>query len=102
MADVDFTIDDAKLTQLIGNSPQTKALVERYATKVASRANSMSAGFRTKVYQRPGEDKPVGGKAPKYKVDVKKKGRYPVGIVVTGNYAAIKDNHLHNTLAKSL
>lgn len=102
MADVEFTIDDAKLDRLVGNSQATQALVAKRTQQVASRANAMGAGFRTGYYHRDHQSPAVGGTAPTYKADVQKRGKSPVGIVVTGNYAAMKDNHLHNTLLKAL
>lgn len=102
MADVEFKIDDDALANLVGGSQGTFSLVARKTDAVASNANAMSAGFRTGFYHRDHKSPAVGGTQPHYKHDVQRRGRNPVGIVVTGNYAAMKDNHLHNTLLKSL
>lgn len=102
MADVEFKIDDDKLDRLVGNSQGTFSLVAGKTNLVASNANGMSAGFRTGKYHRDHKSPAVGGTQPHYKHDVQKRGKFPVGIVVTGNYAAMKDNHMHNTLLKSL
>ena len=102
MADVEFTIDDDALGRLVGNSDRTRAIIAKRVDEVTARANAMSAGFRTGFYHRDHQSPAVGGTQPAYKGDVEKRGKNPVGIVVTGNYAAMKDNHLHNTLLKSL
>ena len=102
MADVEFTIDDEKLWNLIDKGQGTYTLVSRVTDKVASNANTMSAGFRTGLYYRDHKAPPVGNTQPKYGSNVRKGKKGPVGIVYTGNYAAMKDNHLHNTLLKSL
>ncbi len=98
MADVivDFKIDDEKLWNLVNNGAGTFTLVSRVTDKAAANANAMGAGFRTKKHRG------VGDTAPEYGHDTRRFGKGPVGIVYTGNYAAIKDNHLHNTLLKSL
>lgn len=102
MADVEFTIDDNKLANLVGKSQGTFSLVSEKTEKVASNANSMSAGFRTGKYHKDHKSPAIGGTQPNYKHDVQRRGKSPVGLVVTGNYAAMKDNHQHNTLLKSL
>lgn len=102
MADVVIKIDDAKLRKLAFGSDGTKSLVESATSQVTSNANAMGAGFRTGLYHRDHKSPAVGNTQPVYKGDVRKFGRKYVGIVVTGNYAAMKDNHLHNTLLKSL
>lgn len=102
MADVEFRIDPAKLRKLAFTSDGTRALVEEKTRKVASTAQSLSSGFRTGLYHRDHKPPAVGGTPPVWKQDVQRRGNTYVGLVVTGNYAAMKDNHLHNTLLKSL
>lgn len=102
MADVEFRIDKKKLERLAYSSEQTRSMVEQKTHNVQSTAAMLSAGFRTGLYYRDHKTPAVGGTEPYWKANVKKYGVKPVGIVVTGNYAAMKDNHLHNTLLKSL
>lgn len=81
--------------------PQLKDALTVLANEKAQAANSMSAGFKTKEATIKGEKK--GGKSPIY---LAKKAEYrgssSVALVVTGNYAAIKDNYEHNTLLKTI
>lgn len=100
MADVDFHIDKAKLENLAFSSESTRSLVSQETSRVRNNATALSAGFRTKRLSH--NNPPVGGTAPVWKSDVKKFRNKYVGIVVTGNYSAMKDNHLHNTLLKAL
>lgn len=103
MADVEFHIDKEKLWRLACKSEGTYALVRNAADAVSSRANAMSSGFRTAKYHRDHKSPAVGGTQPKYEANTgRPRGIVPVGIVYTANYAAQKDNHLHNTLLKSL
>ena len=102
MADVEFNVDDSKLRNLVNKGQGTFSLLAKVTDKVAANANAMSAGFRTGRYHRNHESPAVGGTQPEYGHDVRRFGRTTVGIVYTGNYSAMKDNHLHNTLMKSL
>lgn len=99
---VNFELDpDAP--ELIGHLPQVKAAVTKEAQAIAAKANSMGAGFRTEEYERPDTKERVGGVAPKYAALKARDSAYVgcVALVVEKNYAAIKDNHLHNTLLKA-
>lgn len=97
MADITFDIDEQKLWRMACKSDGMYQIVRKSADKVASKANSMGAGFKTQKY------KGKGGKSPKYVANtLRPRGIVPVGIVYTGNYAAMKDNMQHNTLLKSL
>ena len=102
MADVEFKIGDEKLWNLVCKGEGTFTLVSKVTDMVASNANSISSGFRTGLYYRDHKAPPVGNTAPVYKHSTRRTGRTITGLVVTGNYAAMKDNHLHNTLLKSL
>lgn len=83
--------------------PQVKGAVTKEANAVASRANALGAGYRTGYYHPNHKSPAVGGTQPKYKAfQAQVFNKTPVAIVVTKNYAAMKDNMLHNTLLKSL
>lgn len=104
MADVvvDFEIDDAALWSLVCNGQGTRSLVTQVTSRSASNANSLSAGFRTGLYYVNHKAPPVGNTQPRYESNVQTRKGVPIGIVYTANYAAAKENHLHNTLLKSL
>lgn len=102
MADAEFHIDREKLRNLAFSSDELFAIVDKETQDIASRANSLGAGFRTGKYHRDHKSPAVGGTAPSYVGDTQRRGKTPVGIVHPKNYAAMKDNHLHNTLLKSL
>lgn len=104
MADnVHFTIDRDKLWRLVCRQDATYQVIRSTTDAVASRANAMSAGFRTGKYHPDHKSPGVGGTQPVYRSNTQRpKGIVPVGMAYTGNYAAQKDNHLHNTLLKSL
>ena len=92
--------NDAALGRVTGKSPQSVAAVEKATSEIAARANSMGSGFKTKLLRH---GRPVkGGTSPSYVADVEVKTNAAVGIVYTGNYAAMRDNAKNNTLLKSL
>ena len=102
-----FMVTDIKVTLKPGyekevlNYSQTKGFVSRLAGDCCSTANSLSAGFRTKKCHIDGKE--VGGTQARY--GYQKAREAPdgcVAVVHPKNYAAIKDNHLHNTLLKSM
>ena len=101
MADVQIRIDPNKLRSLAFTSEGTRQLVDEKTRKVASTAESLSAGFRTGLYHRDHKSPGVGNTQPKYGKDARIMGKSAVGIVYTGNYAAMKDNHENNTLLKA-
>ena len=107
MASVKLTITsiDADPVEIF-QMPRCKAAVTNLAKELASKANSLSAGFRTGLFYPPGEKEPlegVGNKQPIYGAkNAINSATGCVALVVEKNYAAIKDNHLHNTLRKVL
>lgn len=79
--------------------PKVLAELDKLAQSRAEAANSMSAGFKTKEVTIKGVRK--GGKSPNYIAKMAEaRGQSSVALVVTGNYAAMKDNYEHNTLLK--
>lgn len=102
-----FMVTDIKVTLRPGyekdvlNYPQVKGYVSRLAGDCCSTANSLGSSFRTKKVHIDGKE--VGGTKPRYGYE--KAREYPNGCYASvhpKNYAAIKDNHLHNTLLKSM
>ena len=95
-------IDDGKLKQAIDDAPKLPARLEDAVQQITANANSLSSGYRTGIWHDPKTHEKRGNTQPKYVGDVKTKRHGPVGIVHPANYAAMKDNHEHNTLLKSL
>lgn len=91
--------NDKELRKLVGEAAEPHVKVKTAGIKAA--ADSMSAGFRTGLYHRDHKSPAVGNTKPKYKSSVKKFNGLPVGIVYTGNYSAMKDNTINNTLLKA-
>lgn len=102
MASFEIVLDMDGLQRAVAESEDVAETVSERVKAITGRANAMSAGFRTGLYHRDHKSPAVGDTQPDYKGDVRKMGRSRVGIVYTGNYAAQKDNHLHNTLLKSI
>ena len=97
MADVVWHDDALKRAVAEASRP---AVAERTAQICAS-ANSIGGGFRTGFYHRDHKSPAVGGTAASYTSDVEEHAGLPVGIVQTGNYAAMVDNARNNTLLKA-
>lgn len=76
--------------------------LSKIAWTLAARASANSAGFRTERTINYATKEQVGGTPPLYlaKDAIFTRG-HSVALVYTGNYAAAKDNTLHNTLLKS-
>ena len=84
------------LGRAIGTAPETLEAVTEATNRIASNAQSMGSGFRTKKYKGKG-DTPA-----QYASDVHSYGNAHVGIVYTANYSAQKDNWTNNTLLKAV
>ena len=103
MADVTIDVDMGKAWLIACRSEDTYELIRRETDERASRANALSAGFKTELYHRDHKSPAVGGTSPRYAAHTgRPRGSVPVGIVYTGNYAAQKENMLHNTLLKCI
>lgn len=100
MADVSW--DMAAIGRLVGLAPETVAAVDAATRKVHERANALGASFRTGLYHRDHESPAVGDTPAAYGGDVRTYANSVVGIVHTGNYAAMRDNAENNTLLKSI
>ncbi len=95
-------IDDEKLREAIGDAPNLPDVLDDAVRQITRNANSLSAGYRTGIWHDPKTGERRGDTQPKYDGDVQRKRKGYVGIVHPKNYAAMKDNHEHNTLLKSL
>ena len=87
----------------LAHMPAVKGELTKEANGIAMRANAMGSAFRTEktVDYETGEH--VGGTAPRYEADKAQEfGDSSVAIAYTGNYSAMKHNHLHNALLKSI
>lgn len=93
--------NDAALGRVIGKAPEVVAEVERCTREIWSNANAMGSGFRTGLYHRDHKSPAVGDTQAAYDGNVEVKNNAVVGIVYTGNYAAMKDNAENNTLLKA-
>lgn len=83
--------------------PQVKGKVSELAGGIADRANSYGASFRTGYFYDKKKGKRVGGTQPKYSHEKAiETDDGCVSIVHPSNYAAMKDNHLHNTMLKAM
>ncbi len=92
--------DDAALRRVIGEAARPD--VEAKTREIESAANAMGSGFRTGLYHRDHKSPAVGDTPASYAGDVRDFRGIPVGIVHTGNYAAMRDNAENNTLLKSI
>ena len=94
-------IDEAALERAALRGEGMQEVLGRKVAHIAGVANAMSSGFRTGLYYRNHESPPVGNTQPKYGGDVKLGDYGWIGLVHPENYAAMKDNHEHNTLLKA-
>lgn len=107
MASIRFDIDKRKLKKVAFESDGAYRLVMKARDSVEANANAYGGSFETKVVRDFKTHEKVGGTKARYGGGTKRfrtsEGiSIPVGIVHPMNYAAMKDNHLHNTLLKSL
>lgn len=102
MADIEIVIDDAKVRKAIANADSIDEKLGIAANSVVAKANALGAGYRTGYYHVDHKSPAVGGTQPEYGGDVRHYESGPVGIVHPKNYAAMKDNYLHNTMLKAL
>lgn len=91
--------DDGSLKAAMADAAQ--GAVRDRTSAIESAANLMGSGFRTGIYHRDHKSPGVGDTAPRYESNVEEHGGIPVGMVYTGNYAAMVDNHRSNTLLKA-
>lgn len=101
MGSVQIRFNDANLGKLCA-APAAREEVEASTGRIASEANAMSATFRSGLYHRDHKSPAVGNTQPSYGAKVLGGGHTSVGVVYTANYAAMKDNMMHNTLLKAV
>lgn len=101
-SELEIVVDDEKVKKAIENSEGIGGKLRTVTNIVVNNANNLSAGYRTGKYHRDHKSPAVGGTQPVYGGNAQ---RFPdgyVGIVHPKNYAAMKDNHQHNTILKAL
>ena len=103
MASVTVKVDISQqaLEHAVFFSEGTARALGGKTSAITGAANALSAGFRTGLCHRNHQSPAVGNTPAEYAGDVELKRKGYVGIVYTANYAAQKDNHLHNTLLKA-
>lgn len=94
-------IDAKALKNVVNESDGTKAALEAATSEITGKANAMGASFRTERTYNYAQHKHVGGTQPEYAGDVQRGRQGYIGLVHPNNYAAMKDNLLHNTLLKA-
>ena len=93
---------DPDAPRKIFQSSECKEALTKHAKEIADRANAMSSGFRTGLFYRNHESPPVGNTQPQYGYKpAVNTAEGSVALVIEKNYAAMKDDHLHNTLLKA-
>ena len=97
-----IVVNKAKARHAINNAENLPQALEAKVGGIVGKANALGAGYRTEKYPRDHRSPAVGGTQPKYTGDVQRGKKGPIGLVHPENYAAMKDNHLHNTLLKSI
>lgn len=101
MASTKIVWNEANLARLV-KAPQVREEVGNAAGRIAMNAYNMGASFRTGLYHPDHKSPAIGNTQPSYLSDVRDMTHTPVGIAYTANYAAMKDNYLHNTLLKAV
>lgn len=118
-ADVKVEIDVPAVELVINSSDSTRNIINKLSGEVAARANYMATEI-TGIWHETGkphtpgktggtwhdhgkEYDTIGGKRAEYASKPAIRGKSGlVGMVYTGNYAAMKDNNKHNTMLKAL
>ena len=101
MAKVDVRLDAEACKVAIARAERITSALQKAVDSVTSNANIMSSGYRTARYYDRERHELKGDKQPLFAGNVRDMGKGPIGIVYTGNYAAMKHNHEYNTLLKS-
>lgn len=98
MGDVKIEINENSVMNAIYKSDGIKPALKTYGVRIANQANALGAGYRTAKWHDRTTGETKGGKQPKYGATL---GRKAICIVHPENYAAMKDNYLHNTMLKA-
>lgn len=101
VANVEVVIDEARLQKAISEADGLEPILLNATEAIITRANNLSAGFRTGRWHDHDTGETKGDTPPIYEGDVIYGRRGYVGIVHPGNYSAMKDNYENNTLLKA-
>lgn len=101
MGDLRIVLDMRSAERACCFQPQLEPILEQHSRRIAANATALGSGFKTAKWHDHETGETKGGKSPAYGSDVYKGKRGYVGIVHPENYAAMKDNHLHNTMLKA-
>lgn len=93
-------IDDESVIRAINSSPGIKPALKKRGDAIASRANALGSGYVTPKWHDHETGETKGGKHPEYEATLA--NRYAICFVHPVNYAAMKDNYLHNTMLKAI
>ena len=96
-----LAIDEDALRRACTKDPALVEPLGEAARRIADTANAMSSGFRTERTKNYETGEHVGGTRPSYGYSTRVGKKGPVAIVMTKNYAAMKDTTLNNTLLKA-
>lgn len=102
MDNLDIHWDKQALGRAAALSEDTLKGITEATNRIASNAQSMSAGFRTKIWHDPETGETKGDTPTNYVGNVQTLSNAHVGIIYTGNYSAYKDNLENNTLLKAV
>ena len=94
-------IDQKALEEAVSYAEGVRVVLQEKTDGIIDNANALSSGFRTQRTYNYAEHKWVGDTQPEYGGDVQMGSRGYIGLVHPKNYAAMKDNYLHNTLLKA-
>lgn len=100
MDSVRIEIDENSVMAAICKSDGIKPALKGYGARIAERSNMLSVGYRTPKWHDHETGEVKGGKQPKYGATLG--NRQVICIVHPENYAAMKDNYLHNTMLKAM
>lgn len=100
MAKGRIVIDEKSVINAINNAQGTKPALMKYGMRIAERSNSLGAGYRTAKFHDRATGETRGGKQPEYGATLA--NRKTACFVHPENYAAMKDNYLHNTMLKAM
>lgn len=100
-SDLRIEINQASVERAIGFLPGTEQALITASDRIANQANALSSGFRTGIWHDHDTGEERGNTPTMYGADVFKGRKGYIGIVHPENYAAMKDNYLHNTMLKA-
>lgn len=94
-------IDEKKLEHAIFYAPKTEVMISNKVEKIAAKANALAGGYRTPKWHDHDTGETKGDTPAVYEGDTQLGRKGYIGIVYPNNYAAQKENKLHNTLLKA-